>query len=79
MNHLLDDLVETIRADGNVERVGVLSTGERCYVALATNRYDLLPANYADPIEAWYRLEPDLRASVASWRGWPSSYAGCRQ
>lgn len=74
MNERLRNIVEDIR-DGEAGSVGVLSTGERCFVALAANRYDLLPASYADPIEAWLRLEPEWRAGVCEWRGWPRSYA----
>ena len=29
-----------------------MSTGERCYVALAAGRYNLFPEAYADPMEA---------------------------
>lgn len=75
MNARLDALVERIANGGDADAVGVLSTGERCYVALAANRYDLLPANYADPIEAWHRLDRDWRGGVCAWRGWPGEYA----
>ena len=71
----LDKLVEHIRVDGDAGVVGVLSTGESCYVALAAERYDLLPHSCEDPIEAWYRLDDDLRRNVCLWRGWPGSYA----
>jgi hypothetical protein len=36
--------------------IGVLSTGERCAVALVLNRLDLLPAHYSVPLEAADRL-----------------------
>ena len=75
MNTRLDDLVQSIRNGSGAESVGVLSTGERCYVALAVGRYDLLPHDDADPIEAWYRLDVDWRAGVCRWRCWPESYA----
>lgn len=75
MNARLDNLVQWIRDGAGVESVGVLSSGERCYVALAAERYDLLPHGEADPIEAWYRLDADWRAGVCRWRGWPESYA----
>jgi hypothetical protein len=75
MNVQLDRMVQAIVNQKQADFVGVLSTGERCFVALASNRYDLLPASYADPIEAWNRLEPDLRRQVCEWRGWPNRYA----
>ena len=74
MNDRLNDIVQNI-LDGKTASVGVLSTGERCFVAIAANRYDLLPSSYADPIEAWQRLEPEWRAGVCEWRGWPRGYA----
>jgi len=75
MNARLDELVQRILDGGGAESVGVLSTGERCYVALAAQRYDLLPAAYADPIEAWHRLDTGWRLGVCAWRDWPRSYA----
>jgi hypothetical protein len=74
MNEILDDLVEHIRAGGDPDALGGLSTGQRCFVALAAQRYDLLPATYDDPIEAWQRLEPEWRIGVCHWREWPRSY-----
>lgn len=76
MNKRLNRLVEQLQAGGDQSPIGVLSTGERCYVVMAANRYDLLPTCYADPIEAWNRLEPAWRQGVCEWRGWPKSYAG---
>ena len=74
MNERLDALVERITRGDDGDVVGVLSTGERCYVALAANRYELLPANYADPIEAWCRLDMEWRGGVCAWRGWSLAY-----
>ena len=71
----LDSLVEGIRDNGDTSLLGVLSTGELCYVALASARYDLLPRSYADPIEAWHRLDSKWRLHVCQWRGWPENYA----
>lgn len=75
MTARLDGMVQTILNGKDESFVGVLSTGERCFVALASKRYDLLPANYADPIEAWHRLDGEWRRLVCEWRGWPNSYA----
>lgn len=75
MNERLDNLVQLLCNGGDADAVGVLSTGERCYVALASNRYDLLPTSYADPIEAWNRLGLAEQLTVCDWRGWPKSYA----
>lgn len=74
MNVRLKRLVEHITDGGDADAVGVLSTGERCFVALAANRYDLLPADYSDPIDAWFRLNPDWRVGVCEWRGWSRDY-----
>lgn len=56
---------------------GVLSTGERCYVALASNRIDLLKAmDYTIP-EALARLGDDWIAHlIACWQyaGDPANY-----
>ncbi|MBK1735577.1 hypothetical protein CKO15_09830 [Halorhodospira abdelmalekii] len=53
-----------------------LSTGERCYVALATGCYELLPIGYRDPLEAWHRLDGHWQAAVCQARGWPLAWAG---
>lgn len=74
MNARLVALVERIANGGDTDALGVLSTGERCYVALASNRYDLLPTSYVDPIEAWHRLDGEWRGGVCAWRGWPGEY-----
>ena len=71
----LDQLVEALQNGDGGAFIGELSTGESCYVALSADRYDLLPANYDDPIEAWRRLEPELRQGVCCWRGWPREWA----
>jgi len=75
MNERLDAMVEAIVKGKDDDCVGVLSTGERCFVALAAARYDLLPAAYDDPIEAWNRLDHEWRGQVCEWRGWPRNYA----
>ncbi len=46
----LDQIIKAIRS-GEAVGIGGMSNGERCYIALATGRYDLLPAD-TDPIEA---------------------------
>ncbi len=75
MNDRLNTMVQHLRGGGCSASIGPLSTGERCYVALAAGCYDLLPAAYDDPIEAWQRLNPDWRLAVCEWRGWPENYA----
>jgi hypothetical protein len=64
----LDAIARGVRETGDTSRVGPLSTGERIYVALATDRLDLLPAGYG--IAAGLdRLEPELVAQlITSWR-----------
>ncbi|WP_157726449.1 hypothetical protein [Imhoffiella purpurea] len=71
----LTELVEHLRAEGDGAEIGPLSTGERCFVAIAAHRYGLLPPAYADPIEAWFRLNEDWQLAACEWRDWPRSYA----
>ena len=79
MNQRLDCIVDAACSGATeirlADSVGVLSTGERCYVALATQRYEWLPEAYNDPIEAWQRLGPEGQRAVCHWRDWPSSWA----
>ncbi|MBK1727097.1 hypothetical protein [Halorhodospira neutriphila] len=75
MSERLSPLVELLRAGGEAGAAAGLSVGERCYVALAAGRYDLLPAAYADPVEAWHRLDVSWRAAVCQARGWPEEWA----
>ena len=58
-----------------LERFGMLSTGERWYVALAAGRYDLLLATREDPVEAWHRLDTHARGVICRRRGWPAEWA----
>ncbi|EXJ16952.1 hypothetical protein D779_1775 [Imhoffiella purpurea] len=44
-------------------------------MAIAADRYDLLPPAYADPIEAWFRLDTHWQLAACEWRDWPRSYA----
>ena len=50
-----------------------LSTGERCYIALAANRADWLPDTY-DALAAWHRLDDDWQLGLCRWRGWPEEW-----
>lgn len=64
----LDAIAQDVRA-GNQERVGVLSTGEKLYVALAGNSAELLARlDYSIP-EALARLgSDDIRSLVERWQ-----------
>ena len=56
---------------------GVLSTGEKVYVALAANRMDLLKAMHYTIPEALARLGPEwIKALIYSWQyaGNPANY-----
>jgi hypothetical protein len=79
MNSRLEDIVGTLRQGVGREKegelVGVLSTGERCYVALAARRTDLLPVAYHHPVEAWHRLDADWQRGVCRHNDWPESWA----
>lgn len=63
----LDSIAEAVKA-GDYSRVGVLSTSERVYVALAANSSKLLKQqNYTIP-EAMARLGwEDLQELVSRW------------
>lgn len=74
LEHIVDTLRDGIDADQEAELVGVLSTGERCYVALAARRSDLLPAAYDHPVEAWHRLDADWQRGVCRRNGWPEGW-----
>jgi len=74
MSERLHALVNHILNGSDEDVIGVLSTGERCFVALAANRYDLLPDSCRDPIEAWHRLDHEEQVGVCLWRGWPRGY-----
>ena len=62
VNDWLEGLVQHIRDGGDAAQLGVLSTGERCFVALAADRYDLLPPAYDRPdrglVSARFGLAP---------------------
>ena len=79
MNARLEGIVDTlrrgVRPEQEAELVGVLSTGERCFVALAARRADLLPAAYHHPVEAWHRLNADWQRAVCRHNDWPDSWA----
>lgn len=75
MRERLDSIAQQVAPARSDEAAQGLSTGERCYVALASGRYDLLPAAYPDPIEAWFRLEEDWRRGVCFQRNWPLDWA----
>ncbi|WP_445005167.1 hypothetical protein [Halomonas mongoliensis] len=78
MNARLEGIVDTLRcgvsAEQEADLVGVLSTGERCYVALAARRADLLPEAYWHPVEAWHRLDADWQRAVCRHNDWPESW-----
>ena len=53
--------------------IGTLSAGQRCYIALASGCYDLLPDTF-DAVEAWHRLDSVWQHAVCRWRGWPEDW-----
>ncbi len=74
MSEPLHAIVKQILDNDDEKLVRLLSINERCFVAIAANRYDLLPSIYRDPIEAWYRLGRHEQVGVCVWRGWPRNY-----
>ena len=53
------------------ERIAAFSSSEIITVALAVDRYDLLPAIWSDPLEAYRsRLDDRQRSIVDTYRGW---------
>lgn len=77
MMQRLDDIVRQARKDADetilVTLIRPLSTGERCYVALAADRADWLPDTY-DALAVWHRLDDDWQLDVCRWRGWPEEW-----
>lgn len=70
---LLDRVINLARAvDKDPEHVGVLSTGERCAVALLHNKPEYLPNGYTHLLEAIDRLETSWVEAciVAHNTGW---------
>lgn len=66
----LDDIAKQL-AHGDDESYGVLSTGERLYVILASNRHDLLNAAKFTFAEAIARLGPEWTAELVKCpRAW---------
>ena len=64
----LDDIAKRM-AGGDDASYGVLSTGERLYVVLAYNRFDLLNAEKYTFAEAIARLGPEWTAElVERWQ-----------
>ena len=64
----LDDIAKRM-AGGDDESYGVLRSGERLYVVLASNRFDLLNAEKYTFAEAIARLGPEWTAElVARWQ-----------
>ena len=72
MNNRLSSLVRRC-LNGAVQNseLNVLSSGERAYVALAANKYELLD----DPVCAWHQLSGQWQRAVCDWRGWPTDWA----
>lgn len=75
MKEQLNKVVEAASAAEASLLAGGLSEGERCYVALASGCYELLPISFEDPLEAWHRLDGYWQSAVCKARGWPLSWA----
>lgn len=79
MNARLEQIIDALRRGVDpaeeADLVGVLSTGERCFVALSARRLDLLPMAYHHPVEAWHRLDSDWQRGVCRHNDWPESWA----
>lgn len=65
----MTDLHESIanltrQVEADPKRIGVLSTGEACAVALLLGRLDLLHADYKHPLDALERLGPNWERAV---------------
>jgi hypothetical protein len=70
------DEIATRAAKGDVRAVGTLSTGERCYVALASNSAALLADDGNTIAEALARIGPDwVEQLIKRWqyRGNPAN------
>lgn len=65
----LDGIAEAVRGGDDAALLGI-STGERIYVALASNRADLMPEDYT-LVGALARLgREDVAELVMRWQGW---------
>lgn len=78
MRKELDVIIEAMRrGDAGIaearREVDGLSTGQRCYIGLASGWYGLLPEAF-DAVEAWHRLDPEWQRAVCRWRGWPEDW-----
>lgn len=63
------DAVAIRVAKGELDAAGALSTGERCYVALAANSAELLATDGNTIVEAYARLGTDWSEELVSrWR-----------
>ena len=64
----LDEITRDLQQNDD-RRFGVLSTGEKLYVALAANRHDLLKELDYTVVQAMARLEGQwLQELVARWQ-----------
>lgn len=72
MNYLQYDRLDAIATDlisGDASRVGVLSTGEALYVALAANNAELLRDTGFTIVQAIARLdEVDIAQLIMRWK-----------
>lgn len=65
----LDEMAQAIKDGGSTDRVGVLSTGERLYVALAANSSEILKDSDDTIVEAIHRVGvEDMAAMVERWK-----------
>jgi hypothetical protein len=65
----LDEVATALKGNKSLGNFGVLSTGEKLYVALAANREDLLKAVGYSMVEAMARLEEsELSELIFRWR-----------
>jgi len=55
---------------GEPLEVAHMPMDRRVFVALAANRYDLLPKSIADPVHAWLKLNASQQHVVCIYRGW---------
>lgn len=76
MSERLSKLVRQLRRAGAdpVRKIEQLTLQERCYVALSAPRYEYLPEQCPDPVEAWHHLNAEQQLDVCYHRGWPEEW-----
>jgi hypothetical protein len=58
--------------------LGEMTEEQRCITALTIDRFDLLPDNRRNPIEAWFSLDANQQRGICSAHDWSPFWAQSR-